>query len=162
MSGLSESPKPGRSMAITRLRSASALSVGRNEALVPPSPCRQSRGGPSPASIVEIRPARVSIERNRSRPGSSDPLTAARKPVPRCRLRRTASRPRLKAPMPPRRSRAMAAQVAASAEIDASGLPWAGSRVARSPSSTASHASRDRISRRIRARPRSRSMISGS
>ena len=37
-SGLTESPKPGRSMAITRWCSASADTVGRKEALVAPRP----------------------------------------------------------------------------------------------------------------------------
>ena len=42
MAGLSESPKPGRSIAITRWPSgASALTVVRKDALVPPSPWRQ-------------------------------------------------------------------------------------------------------------------------
>ena len=48
--GLADSPKPGRSSAITRCDSASAASVGRNEAFVPPRPCSASSGGPVPAS----------------------------------------------------------------------------------------------------------------
>ena len=59
-SGLTESPKPGRSTAITRYVSPSAPIVGRNEAFVPPSPWTASSGGPLPASPAAIGPNCVS------------------------------------------------------------------------------------------------------
>lgn len=87
------SPRPGRSAAITRKRSLSATTVGRNEPLVAPSPCTATTAGPLPASIVENRTRRFATIRKRRRPGPVKPLVAARNPTPRCGFRRTLSRP---------------------------------------------------------------------
>ena len=74
--------------------------VVRNEALVPPRPCRQTSGRPVPPVAIASSPLSVRSRRSSSRPGSRLPLVAARKPTPRWRLRRTDSRPRRKAAMP--------------------------------------------------------------
>src|SRR3954451_15473162 len=109
-------------MAITRPPfGASAASVGRNSALVAPSPCSITIGLPVPALIVETRPHSVLIVSKRSASGPCLPLVAARKPTPRCRLRRIVRRPARKAAMPAWRSPAARAQVAASARISVSG-----------------------------------------
>src|SRR3954468_3309550 len=136
---------------MTRNWSASAARVGRKEPLVPPSPWTARTGGPWPASIVEILWCRVATVRNRSRPSCAAPLVAARKPTPRCRSRRTDSRPAWKAPIPPRRSRAIAAQVLGSAVRVASGWPDAGSSRAVPLPTTASNASSPSTFRRTRA-----------
>src|SRR3954468_10340128 len=100
--GLDESPNPGRSIAITRYESASADRVGRKEALVPPSPCRQRIGSPTPASTIEIRLLLLRRVLKVRRPGCWLPLVAARKPTPRWRLRRMLSRLARKVSIPPR------------------------------------------------------------
>ena len=111
-------------MAITRWCSARADTVGRNDALVAPRPWMQISGSPSPAWIVEMSPTLVFTARKASRVGSSaTPLVAARKPTPTCRSWRMVRRPRWKARIPPRTSRAMAFQLARSAVSVASARP---------------------------------------
>ena len=130
---MTESPNPGTSMAITR-NSSPAMSaiVVRNEALVPPSPCRQTSGLPVPPAAVATVPKLVRTDPSSNRPGSLLPVVAARKPTPRCRLRRTSRRPRRKAAMAARTSSAILAQVAGAAHSSASGsVEEAGRREAR-------------------------------
>src|SRR3954468_12343609 len=91
--GLTESPKPGRSMASTRYRSASAATVGRNEAFVPPSPWSITTGKPSPARATAISPSEVRTRAISSRPGSVMPEVAARETAPRGRGVRRGGRP---------------------------------------------------------------------
>jgi hypothetical protein len=91
---LSESPKPGRSIATTRQPfGASAASVGRNSIFVAPSPCSMTIGSPLPALIVATRPAFVLTVSKRSEASSGAPFVAARKPTPRWRFLRTESLP---------------------------------------------------------------------
>ena len=80
--GLSESPKPGRSAAMTRNSPASAATVGRNDPFVPPSPWRARTTGPLPASTVETRARRVAIVRNPSRAGIGRAARGRQEPDP--------------------------------------------------------------------------------
>ncbi len=163
-SGLTESPNPGRSIAITRWRAASAPTVGRNETFVAPRPWSSTTGGPAPACMVEIVPICVGTSMKRSVSASARPAVAARNPMPRCRSCRTASRPARNAAMPPPMSRAISAQVAPSASISASGRrPGSpGSSVAAPPCSTTSQVPIPVPVSRTRARPPPTEKISGS
>ena len=70
---------------------------------------------PLPAEQGDLAGALGAQVSNTSRPGSVAPLVAARKPTPRCRLRRIVRRPARKASHPARRSVATRRHVAASA-----------------------------------------------
>ena len=77
---------------MTRKRSASAASVGRNEPLVPPRPCTASTGAPCPASMIEIvvppgrdrpepqAPPLGGATRRRQEPDAQMQVTAHRQP----------------------------------------------------------------------------------
>ena len=76
--------------------------------MVAPRPWSRMTGSPAPARIVEIVPL-VVLTRRAAAPVVAGPLVAARKPTPRCRSSRTASRPAWKASRPARPDRARAA-----------------------------------------------------
>ena len=123
--GLSESPKPGRSTAMTR------------EA--PAQPRRPSAGkrafcGAQPMESEHRRPASrfhhrqsgaASHDDPKPQPafGSVSPVVAARNPTPTCKLRRTDKRPTWNSRTPPRTSAAIAPHVRSSAVSVASGSP---------------------------------------
>ena len=109
-------------------------------------------------------PKEVFTRPNSSRPSSSEPVVAARKPMPRCRLPRIPSWPRSQALMPPRTSLAMWRQVARSASMRASGRwPLAGSSLGlRRPLTITSQRPTSVTARRTRALPSGTSIADGS
>ena len=129
---------------------------------MPPRPCRQISGGPSPASQKAMSWPAVSIRPKRRRPGSSEPAVDARKPIPRWRFSRTLRRPRRNACIPPATSSAIDSQVLVDAERRASGVPDGGARCIVGISMTASQSRPSVTSSRILAEPPGTSISPGS
>ena len=154
---MSESPNPSPSTAIVLKVGASAATVGRNDALVPPRPCSISTGGPLPASRIEKLPSLGAdaaeaqpagrVGRGRRKEADAEVEVAADlKPAPPERLhalgrRRCRSTPRSRW----------------SASIVASGLPAAGPSRAFLRSTVTSQSGLPAVWRRITARSPGRS-----
>ena len=134
------------------LRAAQAVQAEQGVA----SACRRTGSKRVRSSVRSVSKA--------NRPGSSEPLVAARKPTPRWRLPRICSRPVWKARMPPRTSSAMLRQVAASAVIAASGSVESRASTRRTPSRDrrASQSPSPSTRRRTSPRPPGTSISSGS